>query len=183
MRYVKSNEMSEGLRDPHAMQVAALDPGEAEIASYAFERAGGSGYFRESKGAGVRLEARIVGTAVALVAMRAARPWRDAHHDTLATELLTKEASAGRFDVDVVHAMLGRNRRKAPRPLAVGPLLTEREVDVLRWISFGASNKVVAQKLGISPSTVRTHVESVFRKLDCSTRAAATLKASQLGLL
>jgi DNA-binding NarL/FixJ family response regulator len=30
---------------------------------------------------------------------------------------------------------------------------------------------------------VRTHVESVFRKLDCSTRAAATLKASTLGLI
>jgi DNA-binding CsgD family transcriptional regulator len=54
---------------------------------------------------------------------------------------------------------------------------------VLHWISNGASNKAVALKLSISPSTVRTHVESVFRKLGCSTRAAATLKAAQLGLL
>ena len=61
--------------------------------------------------------------------------------------------------------------------------LTERERDVLRWVSHGASNKVVAQKLSISPSTVRTHIESVFRKLECSTRAAATLKATHLGLL
>jgi DNA-binding CsgD family transcriptional regulator len=70
--------------------------------------------------------------------------------------------------------------------MSVGPmgnLLTERERDVLRWISRGASNKSVAQKLSISPSTVRTHVESVFRKLECSTRAAATLKATQLGLI
>jgi DNA-binding NarL/FixJ family response regulator len=50
-------------------------------------------------------------------------------------------------------------------------------------VSRGASNKVVAQKLSISPSTVRTHIESVFRKLECSTRAAATLKATHLGLL
>jgi DNA-binding CsgD family transcriptional regulator len=77
-----------------------------------------------------------------------------------------------------------------PRPLKtkipaapLTSLLTERERDVLRWISLGASNKAVAQKLSISPSTVRTHVESVFRKLECSTRAAATLKAAQLGLL
>jgi DNA-binding CsgD family transcriptional regulator len=62
-------------------------------------------------------------------------------------------------------------------------LLTQRERDVLRWISLGASNKEVARKLAISPSTVRTHVESVFRKLECTTRAAATLKATQLGLL
>jgi DNA-binding NarL/FixJ family response regulator len=65
---------------------------------------------------------------------------------------------------------------------ASGPL-SERETEILRRISTGASNKEVARDLGISPSTVRTHVESVFRKLQCSTRAAATLKALTLGLI
>ena len=37
--------------------------------------------------------------------------------------------------------------------------------------------------LGISPSTVRTHVERVFQKLGCTTRAAATLKAATRGLI
>ena len=94
------------------------------------------------------------------------------------------EAIAGRYDVDVVHALLDRapvETKLSNTPLT--GLLTEREREVLRWISLGASNKVVAQKLAISPSTVRTHVESVFRKLECGTRAAATLKAAQLGLL
>jgi DNA-binding NarL/FixJ family response regulator len=63
------------------------------------------------------------------------------------------------------------------------PHLSPRETDVLRRISLGASNKEVARALELSPSTVRTHVESVFRKLQCSTRAAATLKASAMGLL
>jgi DNA-binding CsgD family transcriptional regulator len=44
---------------------------------------------------------------------------------------------------------------------------------VLRRISLGESNKEAARALQISPSTVRTHVESIFRKLQCSTRAAA----------
>jgi DNA-binding NarL/FixJ family response regulator len=61
--------------------------------------------------------------------------------------------------------------------------LSAREIDVLRSISRGASNKDAARELDLSPSTVRTHIESVFRKLQCSTRAAATLKASSLGLL
>lgn len=64
-----------------------------------------------------------------------------------------------------------------------GSPLSERETEVLRRISMGGSNKEVARQLGISPSTVRTHVESVFRKLQCTTRAAATLKALTLGLI
>jgi DNA-binding CsgD family transcriptional regulator len=62
-------------------------------------------------------------------------------------------------------------------------LLSDREIDVLRRISLGESNKEAARILQISPSTVRTHVESIFRKLACSTRAAATLKALNLGLI
>lgn len=64
-----------------------------------------------------------------------------------------------------------------------GPLLTGRERRVLSEISRGANNKQVARLLEISPSTVRTHVESIFRKLECSTRAAATFKAARLGLI
>ncbi|MDR6959541.1 DNA-binding CsgD family transcriptional regulator [Pseudomonas brassicacearum] len=61
--------------------------------------------------------------------------------------------------------------------------LSEREAQILRCISEGGSNKEVARQLGISPSTVRTHVENMFRKLQCTTRAAATLKALSLGLI
>jgi DNA-binding CsgD family transcriptional regulator len=54
---------------------------------------------------------------------------------------------------------------------------------VLARIAIGESNKEAAKVLGISPATVRTHLESAFRKLGCSTRAAATLKAMTMGLL
>jgi DNA-binding NarL/FixJ family response regulator len=54
---------------------------------------------------------------------------------------------------------------------------------VLRRLSLGESNKEVARELQISPSTVGTHVESIFRKLECSTRTAATLKGLTLGLI
>jgi HD-GYP domain-containing protein (c-di-GMP phosphodiesterase class II) len=157
---------------------------EATVASYAYERTDGSGYFREARADGTPVEGRILAAAVALTALRAGRPWRDALEDRAAGKLLMDEASAGRYDTDVVRALLEENpsKREAGKPRSNG-LLTERERDVLRWISLGASNNSVAQKLAISPSTVRTHVESVFRKLECSSRAAATLKATQLGLL
>ena len=54
---------------------------------------------------------------------------------------------------------------------------------MLGRIAIGESNKEAAKVLGISPATVRTHLESAFRKLECSTRAAATLKAMTMGLL
>ena len=44
--------------------------------------------------------------------------------------------------------------------------LSARETDVLRVISRGASSKVAARELAMSPNTVRTNVESMFRKLD-----------------
>jgi HD-GYP domain-containing protein (c-di-GMP phosphodiesterase class II) len=167
-----------------ARQIGSL-AGEAEIASYAYERPDGSGYYREAKAGGIPIEGRILAAAAALAALRVARPWRDAFSESAAGALLMAEASVGRHDTDVVRALLDKPRPvKTKVPAApLTSLLTERERDVLRWISLGASNKAVAQKLSISPSTVRTHVESVFRKLECSTRAAATLKATQLGLL
>ena len=167
-----------------ARQIGSL-AGEAEVASYTYERLDGSGYFREVKDSGISLEGRILAASVALAALRVPRPWRDAYSEDAAAKLLMTEATAGRHDADVIHALLDRAPPvafKLPITSSTG-LLSEREREVLRWISLGASNKVVAQKLSISPSTVRTHVESVFRKLECATRAAATLKATQLGLL
>jgi len=99
--------------------------------------------------------------------------------------MLMAEAYAGRHDAEVVAALLNKPRGRESRTSAApsAGLLSRRERDVLRWVSLGASNKVIAQKLAISPSTERTHIESVFRKLESSTRAAATLKAMHLGLL
>lgn len=167
-----------------ARQIGSLAR-EAEIASYIYERQDGSGYFRELKQFGIPMEGRILAAAAALVALRVARPWREAYSDSAARELLTAETAAGRYDADAVRALFEKPRSAAPRLPASSStgLLTERERDVLRCISRGASNKLAAQKLGISPSTVRTHIESVFRKLESSTRAAATLKATQLGLI
>jgi len=45
------------------------------------------------------------------------------------------------------------------------PILTPREIEVLAAISDGLTNKAVARRLGISPHTVKFHIESLFRKL------------------
>lgn len=52
--------------------------------------------------------------------------------------------------------------------------LTQREAEVLLWVSYGKTNRTVSEILGISPRTVNKHLEQVFRKLGVETRAAAT---------
>ncbi|MFC0397615.1 HD domain-containing phosphohydrolase [Paraburkholderia rhizosphaerae] len=165
----------------------------AELASFAYERGDGAGYFRGIARDALSLEARVLAASVAWVALRATRPWRAAFGVDEAARLIRDEAARGRFDSDVVEALLTRASAAGAGATRTASMqqrrhlsamrLSARETDVLRSISRGASNKEVARELDLSPSTVRTHVESVFRKLECSTRAAATLKASALGLL
>jgi DNA-binding NarL/FixJ family response regulator len=122
---------------------------------------------------------------VALVALRAPRPWRTALSFSDAAALLRELTAKGRFDPEVVDALLASESSPPLRASLAQPKgrLSPREIDVLRLISRGASNKDAARELSLSPSTVRTHVENLFRKLECSTRAAATLKASSMGVL
>jgi HD-GYP domain-containing protein (c-di-GMP phosphodiesterase class II) len=157
----------------------------AELASYAYERIDETGYFRSNGGVALPLEARILAASVALVALRAPRPWRTAFSLSDAASLLREQTAKGRFDPGVVDALLAAEGRPPLRANFAPPKvrLSPRETDVLRLISRGASNKDAARELALSPSTVRTHVENLFRKLECSTRAAATLKASTMGVL
>ncbi|MBV7562718.1 HD domain-containing phosphohydrolase [Pseudomonas sp. sia0905] len=154
-----------------------------EIAAHAYERLDGSGYYRGLSGDALSAEHRILATANAWIALQNDRPWRPAHSRDDAQKILRQEASRGAFDNQVCETVIaaanGQQRVAQPR----SSLLTTRECDVLSEISRGASNKEVARTLSISPSTVRTHMESIFRKLECSTRAAATLKGLTLGLI
>lgn len=59
-----------------------------------------------------------------------------------------------------------------PRRLAYSGALTERERDVAGAIGRGLSDKEIAAELGIAYSTVRTHLESIYAKLDLRDRAA-----------
>jgi DNA-binding NarL/FixJ family response regulator len=55
--------------------------------------------------------------------------------------------------------------------------LTGRELQVLRLVAAGESNKVIAAELVLSKRTVDRHVSNIFRKLGVSSRAAATAYA------
>lgn len=62
-------------------------------------------------------------------------------------------------------------------------LLTKKEKTVLIYIQQGLSNKAIAQELGISLSTVKTHINNIYRKLNVHNRLLAVQKAQKLNLL
>lgn len=61
--------------------------------------------------------------------------------------------------------------------------LTAREFDILRFLPSGASTKVIAAALFLSQATIKTHLASIFRKLEVSNRTAAVTKARKHDLL
>jgi HD-GYP domain-containing protein (c-di-GMP phosphodiesterase class II) len=156
---------------------------EVDLASRAYERLNGTGYFRSVADEAITIPQRTLATAVAWTALCSSRPWRTPFSKDDAGALLRDEAQQGRFDRVIVDAVLAAANGQRLKPTKTATVLTDRETEVLARISQGESNKEVARSLAVSPSTVRTHVESIFRKLECSTRAAATLKAYTLGII
>jgi DNA-binding NarL/FixJ family response regulator len=77
----------------------------------------------------------------------------------------------------VASRLLGRMRSPAEETL------TEREIDVLRLVAGGSSNRQIGRALHISEATVKTHLVHIFTKLDVSDRTAAVIAAMARGIL
>lgn len=76
---------------------------------------------------------------------------------------------------------LGKARRKRPRP--VQSLLSHRELDVLAEVARGHSNQEVADQLHVSLNTVKTHLQSIYGKLNVKRRTQAIERARQMGIM
>jgi LuxR family maltose regulon positive regulatory protein len=61
--------------------------------------------------------------------------------------------------------------------------LSERELEVLRWVAAGYSNQEIAQELVLAVSTVKKHINNIYGKLEVGSRTQAVAKARELGLL
>ncbi|WP_101048642.1 LuxR C-terminal-related transcriptional regulator [Macromonas nakdongensis] len=63
------------------------------------------------------------------------------------------------------------------------PELSDRETDVLKLVAQGYVNKEIAQRLGIGPATVSTHIKNLYKKLAVHTRVAVVKVAQERGLI
>ena len=73
----------------------------------------------------------------------------------------------------------GPDRHRSPTLLED---LTPRELEILRHLAEGESNKIIARRLGICDGTVKLHVKAILRKLGLSSRVEAAVLAAQRGL-
>jgi HD-GYP domain-containing protein (c-di-GMP phosphodiesterase class II) len=155
----------------------------APVAGMHHERQDGTGYHRQLSRAAIPMAARILAAADAYQAMTSTRPYRAAVDPSSTARLMEQAASEGKLDGQAVGAVLAAaGHAKKARPVWPGGL-TDREIDVLRLVSRGASQKDVGKELVISPRTAAHHIQHIYDKIGISTRAAAAMYAMEHELL
>jgi LuxR family maltose regulon positive regulatory protein len=78
---------------------------------------------------------------------------------------------------------VGRSRGAIPKPVPGTEALTTREVEVILAVSNGVSNREAARRLFVSYNTVHSHLRTIYRKLDVTSRTAAIERARERGLI
>jgi HD-GYP domain-containing protein (c-di-GMP phosphodiesterase class II) len=147
------------------------------------ERTDGSGYPRGLRGDAMTAAGKLLAAADAYVGKLEPRPHRPAFPADDAARYLRAEVRAARQDAESADAVLEaaghpvRRRREWPAGL------TSREVEVLRLLARGLSNKQIAERLVIARKTVDNHVEHIYTKIGASNRARAGLFAVRHGMM
>jgi HD-GYP domain-containing protein (c-di-GMP phosphodiesterase class II) len=169
-------------------RILALSPALAplgRLAASSHERLDGSGYPHGLIGAATSAETRLLAAADTYHGMLEERAYRPAYPRDRAVRALSEGVKGGQFDARAVAAVLevaGHPAGSARRAPAWPADLTDREVDVLRLVARGLTNKEAASRLGISPRTVQQHTLHIYGKIGVTTRAAATLFAAEHNL-
>ncbi len=155
----------------------------ATVAGNHHECVNGTGYPRSLDGPALGLPDRILAAAVSYQAALEPRPYRSALSAGDAERRLKTRVRAGELDTAAVDAVLYAAGRGDHRPLPRPDRLTPREVEVLRLVATGASNRDIAAALVISEKTARNHVERTYAKIGVSNRIGASMYALQNGLV
>ncbi len=170
------------LTDRMLVRVGALDASR-QIAARHHERLDGSGYPRGLTAASLTPPDRLLAAADVYHAMTEPRPHRDPLGPGQASRALRAEVTGGRLDSEAAEAVLAAAGHRVPARRAWPGGLTAREVEVLGLLARGHSTREIAQRLVVTPKTAANHIEHIYTKLGISSRAAATLYATQHGLM
>ena len=83
----------------------------------------------------------------------------------------------------IIAKLLKRAMTAPVKERKASDLLSERELEVLRLVALGMSNKEIAEKLFLSQRTVKAHLTNIFNKLNVASRSEAIVKGLQWGLV
>ncbi|MFF8834447.1 response regulator [Streptomyces sp. NPDC015130] len=82
-----------------------------------------------------------------------------------------------------VRGLAAEHARRAPAPAPWAARLTEREAEVLRHVATGLTNAEIAERMGVGPATVKSHVAAVLGKLGARDRTQAVILAYESGFV
>lgn len=111
---------------------------------------------------------------------------KDAGLDRIADSIHALRAGGSPISPGIARRVLSRMRAGTPALAgapALAPLLTPREIELLRLTAKGLNFASIGELLHISPHTVVAHVKKIYRKLAVHSRGEAVYEATQLGLL
>ena len=155
----------------------------ADVAGAVHERGGGAGYHKGATLDSVPLLAKIVAAADVFAALGEDRPHRPALDEAHAIKELRGLVERSELDARAVQLVLEargvRRGRKSVWPAG----LSDREVEVVRLVAVGRTNKEIGAMLGVSPRTAQKHVMRIYDKVGLESRAGLALYAMQHGLL
>ncbi|MER7243759.1 HD domain-containing phosphohydrolase [Kribbella sp. NPDC000426] len=153
------------------------------LAGLHHERLDGSGYYRRVSAAQLPITARVLAAADSYQALILDRPHRRAFSPSAAAGVVLAEARTGRLDPDAVAAVLAVADGTPVSQRAQVAGLTDRQIEVIRLVARGLSNRAIAGELTISTRTAEHHVQDIYARIGVSSRAATALFAMEHGLL
>lgn len=162
-------------------QVAGLNE-VASVASNHHEYLDGSGYPRGLAARQLAMPDRLLACAVSYQSALEPRPYREALGPAGAARRLRERVRDGKLDSVAADAVLHAAGHASTKAQVRRHGLTAREVEVLRLVAQGSSNKEIATKLVLSQKTVRNHVERAYTKIGVSNRIGASMYALEHGL-
>ncbi len=91
--------------------------------------------------------------------------------------------AGGRYLPPRLAELAVRSARPAPAVRAMPPMLSARQIEIAGFIAQGLSNKDIARQIGLSPSTVKTHVAGLIAVIGATNRTGAVTRARELGII
>ncbi len=108
---------------------------------------------------------------------------KDLPADELAQAVRLAHSGVTQLDSSVAARLAAALPRSAPDPPAIASALSPREIDILRLVARGRTNREIAAQLYLSEGTVKNHISRILSRLALRDRTQAALRARDLGLL